>query len=61
MRFVNPRGLLLMGSCEFDMDEQRDFDLIRRQYSHIADIITCLDLLSQLERMLEAVEPATET
>ena len=61
IRFVNPRGLLLMGGCEFDEDERRDFDLIRRQYSHIADIITYPDLLSRLERMLEAVELAIET
>ena len=30
IRFLNPRGLLLIGSCELDEDEQRDFALIRR-------------------------------
>lgn len=57
IRFVNPRGILLMGNCEFDETEQRDFDLIRRQYSHVADIITYPDLLHRLERMIEALGP----
>lgn len=57
VRFVNPRGILLMGNCEFDETEQRDFDLIRRQYSHVADIITYPDLLHRLERMIEALGP----
>lgn len=57
IRFVNPRGILLMGNCEFDETEQRDFDLVRRQYSHVADIITYPDLLHRLERMIEALGP----
>ena len=57
IRFVNPRGILLMGNCEFDETEQRDFDLIRLQYSHVADIITYPDLLHRLERMIEALGP----
>ena len=60
IRFVNPKGILLMGNCEFSNTEQRDFDLIRRQYSHTADIITYPDLLRRLERMLEAVAPTDD-
>ena len=30
IRFLNPRGLLLIGGCELDEDEQRDFALICR-------------------------------
>ena len=56
IKFVNPRGLLLMGNCEFEDGERRDFDLIRRQYAHIADIITYPDLLHRLKRMIEAIE-----
>lgn len=55
IKFVNPRGLLLMGNCEFNDAEQRDFDLVRRQYSHVADIITYPDFLHRLERMIEAI------
>ena len=56
LRFLNPRGLLLIGHCEFDENEGRDFDLICRQYSHVADIITYDDLLSRLDRMIEALK-----
>lgn len=56
IKFVNPRGLLLMGNCEFVDGERRDFDLIRRQYAHIADIITYPDLLLRPKRMMAAIE-----
>ncbi len=55
LRFVNPRGLFLLGHCELDEEEQRDFEIIRRQYSRIADILTYDDLLSGLSRMIEAI------
>ena len=61
IRFVNPRGILLTGNCEFDETEQRDFDLIRRQYSHVADIITYPDLLHRLERMIESIGPSAKS
>lgn len=56
LRFLNPRGLLLIGHCEFDENEGRDFDLICRQYSHVTDIITYDDLLNRLDRMIEALK-----
>lgn len=56
IKFINPRGLLLIGNCEFNEAEQRDFDLIRRQYAHVVDIITYSDLLQRLGRMLAAIE-----
>lgn len=55
LRFINPRGLLLMGHCEMDEEEQRDFEIVRRQYSHIADVLTYDDLLSRLAHMIEAI------
>ena len=55
LRFVNPRGLLLLGHCDLDEEEQRDFEIIRRQYSHIADVFTYDDLLCRLSRMIEAI------
>ena len=55
LRLLNPRGLLLIGHCEFNEKEGRDFDLICRQYSHIADIITYDDLLMRLDRMIKAI------
>lgn len=52
LRFLNPHGILLIGFCDFTSDEQRDFDLIRRQYAHVTDIITYNDLLSRIDRIV---------
>lgn len=59
IRFLTPRGILLTGGCRFNKTEQRDFDLIRRQYAHITDIITYTDLLKRLETMIDAI-PLTD-
>lgn len=56
LRFLNPKGLLIMGCCDFDHKEQRDFDLIRRKYSKIVDIITYNDFTKRLERMIDSLE-----
>lgn len=55
IRFLNPRGMLIMGHCELNGVEQRDFDLIRRQYSRVTDIITYDDLLKRLKRMMQSI------
>lgn len=55
IRFLSPRGLLIMGHCELNEEERRDFDLIRRQYSRVTDIITYDDLLDRLDRMIQSV------
>jgi hypothetical protein len=52
LRCLNPHGILLIGYANFAQEEQRDFDLIRRQYSHVADIITYNDLLDRLNRII---------
>ena len=56
LRFLNPKGLLIMGCCNFDESEQRDFDLIRRKYSNIIDIITYNDLIKRLDRIIKSIE-----
>lgn len=61
IRFLTPRGILLIGGCTFNETEQRDFDLIRRQYAHVADIITYTDLLKRLETMIDAIPLVDKT
>ena len=39
VKIVNPQGILLAGrSNEFTNEQQKDFELIKRQYKHVADI-----------------------
>lgn len=56
LRCLNPHGILMMGSAEFSKEEQRDFDLIRRQYAHIVDIMTYDDLLVRLKNMARVLQ-----
>ena len=51
LRCLNPRGILMIGHASFSVEEQRDFDLIRRQYAHVVDVITYDDLLARLKNM----------
>ena len=51
--FVNPQGLLIAGrSNEFDAQQKKDFELIKRQYKHIADIMTYDDLLRRVTNIV---------
>ncbi|WP_251575671.1 Shedu anti-phage system protein SduA domain-containing protein [Limosilactobacillus agrestimuris] len=52
LKFSNPKGILLIGHCKFTELERIDFDIIRKQYNNIMDIITYDDLLDRLERLL---------
>ena len=63
LRFLNPRGLLIIGYCEgndersgFTEREAYDFDLIRRHYSRIVDIITYNDLRDRFQRIISSLE-----
>lgn len=54
---VNPQGILLLGrSKDFDEQQTRDFELIKRQYKNIADIMTYDDLISRFERIIDSLK-----
>lgn len=54
VRIASPAGLAILGRDHNLSKEQRhDFEIIRRQYKHVADIITYDDLLRRLRFMLE--------
>lgn len=53
---VNPQGILLLGrSNNFDEQQTRDFELIKRQYKNVADIMTYDDLIARFERIILAL------
>lgn len=56
-RVLNPQGILILGrSNNFNSQQLRDFELIKRQYKNIAEIITYDDLLFRIENIIEALE-----
>ncbi len=57
VQIVNPQRILLLGrSKQFDEEQQKDFELIKRQYKHVADIITYDDLLFRLRNIIESLK-----
>lgn len=50
IKVVNPSGMIIMGrDATFTMDQRNDFEVIRRKYRHVVEIITYDDLLRRLE------------
>lgn len=50
----NPRGIVIMGkSASLSLEQLQDFEIIKRKYKNIADIMTYDDLIDRLDRLLE--------
>ena len=50
---VNPKGLILMGQeSDLSEDQRKDFEITRRKYKNIIDIITYDELIRSLERLI---------
>lgn len=57
VKIVNPQGILLAGrSNKFDREQLKDFELIKRQYKHVADIMTYDDLAQRLRNIIASLE-----
>jgi len=55
IRIVNPRGFIIMGREEGLSSEQKDdFEVVKRKYKNVVDIITYDDMLERLRRIVEA-------
>lgn len=55
-KIINPQGLLLMGRSKYFNEQQKsDFELIKRQYKHIAEIMTYDDLLQRINNIIAAL------
>lgn len=57
VQVLNPQGMILLGrNTEFVIKQQSDdFELIKRQYKNIADIMTYDDLLQRLKNIVAAL------
>lgn len=55
-KIVNPQGILILGrSNQFNSQQRDDFELIKRQYKHIAEIMTYDDLLQRIDNIIAAL------
>lgn len=54
---VNPQGVLIAGRSKgFNPQQKRDFELIKRQYKHVADIMTYDDLVARFENIVTSLK-----
>lgn len=61
-KVVNPQGILLLGrSNAFNEQQRDDFELIRRQYKSIADIMTYDDFLQRIDNILSSLVKQFDT
>lgn len=60
LKIVNPQGILLLGrSKDFTFQQRTDFELIKRQYKHIAEILTYDDLMQRIDNIISALSEET--
>lgn len=56
LKIINPKGMVILGrDKDFTPKQQFDFEIIRRKYSNIIDILTYDDILSRLNNTIEMV------
>lgn len=56
-KLINPQGVLIYGrSNNFNDKEKLDFEIIRKQYKDIVDIITYDDLIDRLKRTIAYIK-----
>jgi hypothetical protein len=57
IKITNPKGIIIMGRTQGLSSEQtQDFEIIRRKYNNIIDIVTYDDLLNRLENSINMWE-----
>lgn len=60
INIVNPKAMLILGrSKDFDEQQKFDFEIIRRKYANIMDILTYDDLLARLDRIIDKFKNKT--
>lgn len=56
-RVINPKGIIITGlSSDFNEQQRLDFELIRRKYARVVDIITYDDLIMRLSLILKKLK-----
>ena len=54
IKIINPKWILILWRCDlFSKEQKLDFEIIKRQYSNIVDIITYDDLIRRLEKLIK--------
>lgn len=56
INIINPSGVIIMGRENKILEEQKkDFEILKRKYKNIADIITYDEIMNRLERLISVL------
>jgi hypothetical protein len=56
IKIINPNGLIIMGRDDkLSSEQKKDFEIIKRKYKNVIDILTYDDLLRRIQIILEAL------
>ncbi|MES2960801.1 MAG: Shedu immune nuclease family protein [Pseudomonadota bacterium] len=62
IKITNPSGMIIMGrSSKLTHEQKEDFEIIKRKYKNVVDVITYDDLLNRLEVMIEKFKTNLKT
>lgn len=57
IHITNPKGIAIVGrDAAFSNDQRLDFEIIKRKYSNIIDIITYDDLVNRIENIVKSLK-----
>lgn len=57
LKIINPKGIIIMGrEVNLSPEQRDDFEVIKRKYSNVIDIVTYDDLLSRLDFTVRQLE-----
>jgi len=58
IKVTNPKGMILSGrTCSMTEDQLNDFEVIKRKYNNVIDILSYDDLLMRFERLVNRIQP----
>ena len=56
IKVTNPQAMIILGrDCDFTTDQKFDFEIIKRKYANIIDIMTYDDLLRRLDNIISMI------
>jgi len=57
IKVTNPQGLIIMGTEDgLSMEQRDDFEIVKRKYKNLVDIITYDDLIQRVQRIIQSLE-----